>query len=94
MKNSEIAKVFADIADLLERKGENPFKIRAYRKVVSSIEQLPEAVEQMVDEGRIKEIPGAGEAITKKIAELVTSGHLGYYDKLKAEFFAGNSSNA
>jgi len=92
MKNSEIAKVFADIADLLERKGENPFKIRAYRKVVRSIEQLSVAVEQLVAEGRMKEIPGAGEAITKKITEMVTSGHLGYYDKLKAEFSAGNST--
>jgi len=92
MKNSEIAKVFTEIADLLERKGENPFKIRAYRKVVRSIEQLLVAVEQLVAEGRIKEIPGAGEAITKKITELVTSGHLGFYDKLKAEFSAGNST--
>ncbi len=92
MKNSEIAQVFADIADLLERKGENPFKIRAYRKVVRSIEQLPVTIEQLVAEGRLKEVPGAGEAITKKITELVTTGHLGYYDKLKAEFPAGNST--
>jgi len=46
---------------------------------------LPVEVEQLVREDRLKEIPGAGEAITKKITELVTSGHLEYYDKLKAE---------
>ncbi|MFC1993002.1 hypothetical protein ACFLV3_04250 [Chloroflexota bacterium] len=85
MKNSEIAGVFQDIADLLERKKENPFKIRAYRKVVHSIEQLPVEVEQLVAEDRLKEIPGAGEAITKKITELVTTGKLEYYEKLKAE---------
>ena len=86
MKNSEIAGVFADIAELLELKGENPFKIRAYQKVVRSIEHLPVEVEQLLAEDRLKEIPGAGEAITKKITELVTTGKLEYYERLKAEF--------
>ena len=92
MKNSKIAKVFQDIADLLELKGENPFKIRAYQKVVRSIEHLPVEVEQLVTEDRLKDIPGAGEAITKKISELVTTGHLDYYEKLKAEFPEGIST--
>ena len=86
MKNSEVAKVFQDIADLLELKGENPFKIRAYQKVVRSIEHLPVEVEQLVAEDKLKEVPGVGEAITKKITELVTTGKLGYYERLKAEF--------
>ena len=85
MKNSEIARVFQDIADLLELKGENHFKIRAYRRVVRSIAYLPLEVEQLVAEDRLKEIPGVGEAITKKITELVTTGNLEYYEKLKAE---------
>jgi len=67
VKNSEVAKVFADIADLLELKGENPFKVRAYQRVIRSIEHLPVEVEQLVKEDRLKEIPGVGEAITKKI---------------------------
>jgi DNA polymerase (family 10) len=92
MNNKEISKVFQDIADLLELKGENPFKIRAYQKVVRSIEHLPVEVEQLVAEDRLKEIPGAGEAITKKITELVTTGKLDYYEKLKAEFPAGISA--
>jgi DNA polymerase (family 10) len=86
MKNSEIAKVFQDIANLLELKGENPFKIRAYQKVARSIEHLPVEVERLVVEDKLREIPGVGEAIAKKITELVTTGHLGYYEKLKAEF--------
>ncbi len=85
MKNSEIAAVFTDIADLLERKQDNIFKIRAYRKAASSIGELPLEVEQLAREDRLKEIPGVGEAITKKITELVTSGRLEYYEKLKAE---------
>ena len=86
MKNSEIARVFQDIAALLELKRENPFKIRAYQKVARSVKQLPVEVEQLVAEDRLKEVPGAGEAITKKITELVTTGKLDYYEKLKSEF--------
>jgi len=86
VKNGEIARVFQDIADLLELKGENLFKIRAYQKVVRSIEHLPVEVEQLVAEDRLKEVPGAGEAITKKITELVTTGRLEYYEELKADF--------
>ena len=85
MNNQEVAKVFEDIADRLELKKDNIFKIRAYRKVARSIEQLPVEVEQLAKEDRLKEIPGAGEAITKKITELITTGKLEYYEKLKAE---------
>ena len=86
MNNKEVAGVLQDIAILLELKKENIFKIRAYQKVARSIEHLPVEVEQLVTENRLKEVPGVGEAITKKITELVTTGRLDYYDKLKAEF--------
>ncbi len=85
MKNSEIARVFQDIGHLLELKKDNIFKVRAYQKAAHSIEQLPLALEQLVAEDRLGEVPGVGEAIAKKITELVTTGHLGYYEKLKAE---------
>ncbi len=91
MKNSEIIKVFEDIADLLELKEENPFKIRAYRNVVQAIEHLPVELEQLVAEDRLKEVPGVGEAIAKKITELVTTGRLGLYERLRAEFPEGVS---
>jgi len=86
MKNSEIATVFDDIAGMLRLRKDNIFKIRAYEKVARAIEELPVAVEQLVAEGRLSEVPGAGEAITKKITELVTTGRLEYYERLKAEF--------
>ncbi len=92
MRSSQIARVFQDVADLLELKGENHFKIRAYQKAARSIEHLPVEVEQLVAEDRLREIPGVGEAITRKITELVTTGHLEYYDKLKAEFPEGIST--
>jgi DNA polymerase (family 10) len=85
MKNAEIAAVFEDIASRLELKKNNIFKIRAYRRVARSIEELPVEVEQLFREDRLREIAGAGEAISKKITELVTTGKLEYYEKLKAE---------
>jgi DNA polymerase (family 10) len=85
MKNTEISAIFDDIAERLKLKKENIFKIRAYQKVARSIESLPVSVEQLVKENRINEIPGAGEAIAKKLTELVTTGRLEYYERLKAE---------
>lgn len=89
MNNSDIVRVFQDIADLLELKGETPFKIRAYQKAVRSIEQLPVGLEQLRQEGRLRDVPGVGEAIEKKIIELLTTGRLNYYEDLRSEFPAG-----
>ena len=85
MKNSEIVEVLKDIAYLLKCKKESHFKVRAYERVAAAIEQLPVDVERLVREDRLKEIPGVGEAINKKITELVTTGRLEYYERLKAE---------
>jgi DNA polymerase (family 10) len=85
MKNAEIAAVFEDIAERLKAKKDNIFKIRAYQKVAREIRELAVEVEQLVKEDRLRDIPGVGEAITKKIAELVNTGRLEYYEKLKAE---------
>ena len=90
MKNAAIAKVFQDMADLLELKGENKFKIRAYERAARAIEYLPREIEVMLDEGEdLQTIPGVGEAIAKKTIELVNSGKLGAYEELKAEFPEG-----
>jgi len=86
MTNEEIARVFKEIADMLGLKGEDWFKIRAYLKVVQSIEKLSEPVEQMVREGRARQIPGVGDAIEKKLDELVTTGRLAFHENLKSEF--------
>ena len=90
MKNSDVAKVFQDIADLLELKGENIFKIRAYQKAARAIDYHPRELEAMIDEGEdLQGIPGVGEAIAKKATELITTGKLGYYENLKAELPQG-----
>jgi DNA polymerase (family 10) len=92
MENSEIARIFHNVADLLEIKGENPYKIRAYRNVVRSIKELTVPLRELVVQGRLKEVPGAGEAIRQKIVELVSTGRLTYYDKLASQFPEGISS--
>jgi len=90
MKNTAIAKVFNDIADLLELKGENAFKIRAYQKAARAIEHYPREIRIMLDEQEdLMNIPGVGDAIAKKTTELVTTGKLDYYENLKAEFPEG-----
>ena len=85
MNNDEIAAVFRDIADLLEKKKDNRFKIRAYRKAADSIQTLPLPVGQLVAEGHLKDVPGIGEAINKKVTELLNTGRLEFYEKLKQE---------
>jgi len=85
MNNIEIASIFQDIANILRTKKNNIFKIRAYEKVARSIGESTTDLEQLVAEGRLKEIPGAGEAIARKITELVATGKLDFYEKLKAE---------
>ncbi len=86
MNNQQIAAIVEDIAEMLKLKEDNIFKIRAYQKVAREIKELEVEVAQLAREDRLKEIPGAGEAITKKLTELVTTGRLEYYQKLKAEF--------
>ncbi|HWR69699.1 MAG TPA: helix-hairpin-helix domain-containing protein, partial [Dehalococcoidia bacterium] len=89
MNNGEVARVFQDIADLLELKGESIFKVRAYQKAVRSIEHLPVELSQLRAEGKLRDVPGIGEAIEKKIAELLDTGRLKYYEELRAEFPEG-----
>ena len=86
MTNAEIAAIFDNIAEMLKLKKGNIFKIRAYQKVARSIEELPVPVETLATADRLREIPGAGEAIIKKITEMVKTGRLDFYEKLKAEF--------
>ena len=90
MKNTAIAKVFQDMADLLELKSENVFKIRAYQRAARTIEHLPKEIEIMLREGEdLQTIPGVGEAIAKKTIELVSTCKLHVYEELKSEFPEG-----
>ena len=82
----EIADTLESIGLLLELKGENAFKTRAYANAARTIESYAGNIEQMAREKRLLEIPGIGEAIAAKIAELVETGRMEFYEKLRAEF--------
>jgi len=87
MKNTDIAAVFENIADLLELKGENKFKIRAYARAAEVIRHLPEEMDLMHEEGKdFKDVAGIGDAIAAKSMELITTGRLRFYEELKAQF--------
>lgn len=84
MSKEQVAEVLSGIALLLELKGENPFKSRAYQNAARALETLGESFETLVAENRLAEIKGIGDSMQKKIHELVTTGKLGYYEELKA----------
>jgi DNA polymerase (family 10) len=82
----DIADTLESIGLLLELKGENAFKTRAYANAARTVETYAGNIEEMAREGRLAEIPGIGTAIAAKIAELVETGRLEFYEKLRAEF--------
>ena len=84
-----MAEILAEIGFLLELKGENPFKTRAYTNAARTLEGLTEPLEKIVAEKRLGEIKGFGDALQDKITKLVTTGSLPYYDDLKASIPAG-----
>ncbi|KXG77658.1 DNA polymerase/3'-5' exonuclease PolX [Fervidicola ferrireducens] len=85
MKNYLVSFIFSDIADMLEIKGENIFKIRAYRKAARAIANLTEDVEYLVKTSSLAGIEGIGKALEEKIREIINSGTCEYYEKLKSE---------
>ena len=86
---ADVGEVLEQIAQLLELKGENPFKIRAYTNAARALDSLSEPIEKLVAEERLGNIEGVGKAITEKVTELVTTGRLSYYEELKASFPEG-----
>jgi DNA polymerase (family X) len=84
MDKDKVAEVLVEIGTLLELKGENPFKTRAYHNGARVIESLGEPLSKVVSEKRLGELKGIGEALQQKITELVETGKLKYYEDLKA----------
>ena len=89
MNKDQVAEILIEIGVLLELKGENPFKTRAYSNAARVIEGLTEPIDKLIADGRLAEMKGIGDAIYKKVSELVTTGKLAYYDDLKASMPAG-----
>src|ERR1044071_6373325 len=89
MDKDQVADILVDIGVLLELKGENPFKTRAYQNAARTLQQLEEPLTKIVEENRLGDIKGIGEALQQKITELVTTGALKYYEDLKASIPTG-----
>jgi DNA polymerase (family 10) len=83
--NAEIAQIFSDIADMLDIKGEDWYRIRAYRRAAESIAHHGEDISTVWEEGRLEEIPGVGKAISSKVDEMLRTGQLEYYERLQSE---------
>ena len=90
MTKNEIADVLTEIGTLLELKGENPFKVRAYQTGARALEAIEEAeLARLIAGDELKNVKGFGEALTQKITELHTTGKLEYFEKLKASIEPG-----
>ena len=89
MTKDQVAEILVEIGTLLELKGENPFKTRAYANAARTLESISEPLERLVEEERLGSIKGIGEALQEKITELVTTGRLQYYEDLKASLPEG-----
>jgi DNA polymerase (family 10) len=89
MTKHDVARILEEIGLLLELKGESPFKSNAYYNAARTIEGLNEDVGQLVASGRIRQLEGIGEALAAKMAELVGTGKLAYYEDLKKSIPSG-----
>jgi DNA polymerase (family 10) len=83
--NGELARIFHEIGDILEVKGENKFKTVAYHRAADAIARAPFDVAEAYGSGNLRPIPGVGAAITDKIVEIATTGHMAYYERLREE---------
>jgi DNA polymerase (family 10) len=85
MDNSQVAQVLETIAQILEIKGENPFKVRAYQNAARAIEGLGTDIRNLLKDNTLSELPGIGEALCEKITQLATTGRLDYYEELRKD---------
>src|SRR6266478_3833096 len=92
MTPREVAAMLREISQLLQLKGENAFKVRAYDMAADAFETLPPdpaapgGLNELVKSGRLSEMEGVGKAIDQKVTELVTQGSMKYLEELQREF--------
>ncbi len=90
LQNRDFAKVFSDIATLLQARGDSVFKTRAYSRAADAIDNMQfELADAASDEKRLRAIPGFGDAIVSKVQELAETGSLRFFDNLRAEMPPG-----
>ncbi len=86
VSREEMARILRRIALLLELKGENPFKTKAYRNGADVVESVGEDVVQLAKDDELRSVKGIGEALAKKLNELATTGKMTFWEELRVEF--------
>lgn len=84
--NAEVARLFAEIGDILELKGEQPYRYNAYRTAARSVGGARERLDVLFQEGRLRELHGVGSALEAKIIEFLGTGQMEYYERVRREF--------
>jgi DNA polymerase (family 10) len=87
VQNADIARIFDQVADLLEVRGDNPFRVRAYRNAARTVGEWGESLSEVLSKtGHLPRIPGVGADLDGKIREILTTGRLSTLEKLREEF--------
>ncbi|MCZ7671982.1 MAG: hypothetical protein M5U34_35080 [Chloroflexi bacterium] len=85
MNNREVIHLFNQIADMLAIRGDQIHRILAYRKAAENISALGQDINQVYADGGLTDIPGIGKTLAAKIEEMLTTGHLEFYERLSEE---------
>lgn len=84
--NAEVARMFAEIGDILEIKGEPPYRYNAYRTGARSVANATERLEALFEQGRLRKLQGVGDALEAKIVEYLTTGRIEFHDRVRRDF--------
>jgi DNA polymerase (family 10) len=90
--NAEVARLFAEIGDILELKGEQPYRYNAYRTAARSVGSARERLDVLFQQGRLRELYGIGSALEAKIVEYLSTGQMEFYERHRREFPAALAS--
>src|SRR3954469_24596752 len=84
--NAEVARLFAEIGDILEIKGEPPYRFNAYRTGARSVATAKEGLETLFKQGTLRQLQGFGAALEAKIVEYLTTGRMDYHEQVRRDF--------
>src|SRR5438045_3682923 len=84
--NAEVARLFAEIGDILEIKGEPPYRYNAYRTGARSVANAKERLETLFEQGKLRQLQGVGSALEAKIVEYLKTGRMDFHDQVRRDF--------
>ncbi len=89
MLNVQLSELFEQMADLMEIRGENPFRVNSFRRAARTIGDLASDIAQLAAQNRLRELPGIGQGMADRILEFIQSGRIQEFDQIKAELPPG-----